>query len=149
MKLGICPIAVGDGIGEEDFDEEEGDEADDERDPAAEDAGSNKPRQRRPPPVWLAEAFKPRLPDANQRDANGLPKLYAVNQTFWFLQPSTYFFDNPSFHRLFSTIPVFSRGIQQFFALTEFLALSANTDVPPLPYLPAMTVCGFRGKHFG
>ena len=61
----------------------------------------------------------------------------------------TFFFDNLSFHRLFSTIPVFSRGIQQFFALTEFLALSANTDVPPLPYLPAMTVCGFRGKHFG
>ena len=73
MKLGICPIAVGDGIGEEDFDEEEEDEADDERDPAAEDAGSNKPRQRHPLPVWLAEAFKPCLPDANQRDANGLP----------------------------------------------------------------------------
>jgi len=91
MKLGICPIAVGDGIGEEDFDEEEEDEADDERDPAAEDAGSNKPRQRHPLPVWLAEAFKPRLPDANQRDANGLPKVCAVNQTCWFPQPSTYF----------------------------------------------------------
>jgi len=72
-------------------DDEEGDEADDERDPAAEDAGSNMPRQRRPLPVWLAEAFKSRLADANQRGANGLPKLYAVNQTFWFPQPSTYF----------------------------------------------------------
>lgn len=86
--------AVGDGIGEEDCDAGEGDECDDEEDPSAENAGnsSKKSPQRRALPIWLVEAFKVRLANASQRDQDGWPKLYAIDQTFWFLHRSTYSF---------------------------------------------------------
>src|SRR6266498_4690591 len=86
--------AVGDGIGEEDCDAGKGDECNDEEDPSAEDAGnsSKKPPQCRALPIWLVEAFKMRIANASQQDQDGWPKLYAIDQTFWFLHCSTYSF---------------------------------------------------------
>lgn len=64
----------------------------DEQDPVT-NLGSveGKSRRRRSLPTWLADVFKVRVAEANDRDANGLPKLYAVDQTFWFPQRSTSF----------------------------------------------------------
>ncbi len=86
--------AVGDRIGKEDCDVGEGDECDDEEDPGAEDAGnsSKKPPQCHALPIWLVEAFKMRIANASQRDQDGWPKLYAIDQTFWFPHRSTYSF---------------------------------------------------------
>jgi len=86
--------AVGDGIGKEDCDVGEGDECDDEEDPSTEDAGnsSKKPPQHCALPIWLVEAFKMRIANASQQDQDGWPKLYTIDQTFWFLHCSIYSF---------------------------------------------------------
>jgi hypothetical protein len=48
-------------------------------------------RERFALPPWLADAFKARLEEANNRGGDGLPKLYSVQKTFWFPQQSSYF----------------------------------------------------------
>lgn len=65
--------AVGDGIGEEDNDDEGiGDEVHDEQDPVTNvDSAEGKSRQRRSLPTWLAEVFKVRVAEATNRDAHG------------------------------------------------------------------------------
>lgn len=90
---------VGDGVGEEDEGQGEDDEDQDERDPADEDqATAVTPRVPRPLPPWLLEAFKARVAECEQRDAQGRPPLYAIHKTFWFSQQSTYFLllNNPT-----------------------------------------------------
>lgn len=42
-------------------------------------------------PPWLSTAFKARLEEANNRGHDDLPKLYSVQQTFWFPQKSSFF----------------------------------------------------------
>ena len=89
--------ATGDGLGEEDGDPDDDGEGDGDFDEGSEFdekgmAGKAKP-SRRPLPPWLLEPFKARVAESSSqyRDAAGLPPLYALHQTFWFPQPSTYF----------------------------------------------------------
>jgi hypothetical protein len=89
--------AIGNGLGEEDGDPNDEDELDDELDEGVdvndkEAAGKAQP-SRRPLPSWLLEPFKARVAESStqHRNAEGLPPLYAVHQTFWFPQRSTFF----------------------------------------------------------
>jgi len=89
--------ATGNGLGEEDSDPDDDDEGDDELNEEVELddrelAGKATPGHQ-PLPHWLLEPFKVRVAECSSqyRDAAGLPPLYAYHQTFWFLQPSTYF----------------------------------------------------------
>jgi hypothetical protein len=85
--------AIGDGLGEEDCDDGDADEDDDEIDPAADDTENTSAKRcsRRPLPCWLMSIFKTRLVDASQRDGDRKPRLYAIERTFWFPQPSPHF----------------------------------------------------------
>lgn len=88
--------AVGDGLGDEDGEPNEEDEGDDELDGGEEavdetESTRNSNPPRRPLPNWLREPFMARVAESSNRDSNGLPPLYAHQQTFWFPQPSTFF----------------------------------------------------------
>ena len=85
--------AIGDGLGEEDCADGEADEDDDEIDPAAQDTENMtaNPCPCHPLPNWLMNTFKARLVEASQRGTDWKPQLYAVEQTFWFPQPSPHF----------------------------------------------------------
>jgi hypothetical protein len=77
---------VGDGLGEEDDEPDNDDEAD--------EPDANRPEpasSRRPLPAWLLEPFKAKLEESKRRDEHGLPPLYANHGTFWFPQKSTFF----------------------------------------------------------
>lgn len=87
--------ATGNGLGQEDGDPYDEDELDDELDEGVDDdgvAGKAQP-SRRPLPSWLLEPFKARVAESSTqyRNTEGLPPLYALHQTFWFPQPSTFF----------------------------------------------------------
>ena len=89
--------AMGNGLGEEDGDPDDEDELDDELDEGedVDNKGNTGKAQssRRPLPSWLLKPFKARVAESGHqyRNAAGLPPLYALHQTFWFPQPSTYF----------------------------------------------------------
>lgn len=74
----------GDGLGEEDEDDDNDD-----------DDGMDQPSQPRrflrPMPSWLEKPFRRHLSDSSNRNAQGLPPLYAEHKTFFFPKPSTYF----------------------------------------------------------
>ena len=89
--------ATGKGLGEEDDDPDDEDELEDELG-EGEDVDNNgnttkAQSSRRPLPSWLLKPFKARVAESSHqyRNAAGLPPLYALHQTFWFPQPSTYF----------------------------------------------------------
>lgn len=76
---------LGDGLGEVDEDDFDGDNADDD----VEGCSTSQPL--RPLPPWLIDAFNDRTKEAGNRNANGIPRLYADSRTFWFQQKATYF----------------------------------------------------------
>ena len=89
--------ATGNGLGQEDGDPDDEDELNDELNVEVDVddkgvAGKAQP-SRRPLPSWLLEPFKARVAESSTqyRNAEGLPPLYALHQTFWFPQPSTIF----------------------------------------------------------
>jgi len=91
--------AVGDGLGEDDEYRNDEDEIDDD-DESDDDEMEGPPRTasetrkpRRPLPNWLREAFQAKVEECGPqfRDATGMPPLYALHQTFWFPQPSSFF----------------------------------------------------------
>ena len=90
--------ATGNGLGHEDGDPDDEDELDDEGDegPDVDDdkgMATKAQRYRHPLPSWLLEPFKARVAESSTqyRNAAGLLPLYAIHQTFWFPQPSTFF----------------------------------------------------------
>uniref|UniRef100_A0A8H8CGB6 3'-5' exonuclease n=1 Tax=Psilocybe cubensis TaxID=181762 RepID=A0A8H8CGB6_PSICU len=81
--------ASGDGVGVED------DLDDDEDCPSPLSSGAPMVK---PLPEWLMEQFRQHLKESRQRDANGLPPLYANQHTFWFPTKSVYFILRNSSH---------------------------------------------------
>ncbi|XP_006455795.1 hypothetical protein AGABI2DRAFT_76455, partial [Agaricus bisporus var. bisporus H97] len=74
--------ADGKGIGEDDDYDDIGPE---------DDSGRGEGRKRRPLPSWLLDAFNKRVEESKQHDAQGLPPLYSIHQSFWFPQKSSFF----------------------------------------------------------
>jgi len=87
---------VGDGIGEDDEgeDDEDEDEDEDEDDCSGRAAPSStrKPgRARHPLPPWLQTAFEAAVAQCEDRDSDGIPRIYSRDRTFWSRQTAAYF----------------------------------------------------------
>ena len=86
----------GRGLGQDDDDDEDEDDEEDgndghDRDDDGPPVKRARTRGCRPLPPWLLAAFKAVAAECDQRNAAGLPPLYSINKSFFYLRPSTYF----------------------------------------------------------